>query len=732
MEFLRHWREFAFATKPHSSASPGSVRPPKPSLATQIPEILQEIFSYLSQHDLQHRSSGVNRLWRAMSVSLIQGSVLWKDTLALDDQLARLSRLGSAQIKTLYCYAQDKRTFPAFHSGIEQDVDQAWERFQEAITILVENRRGNSFVHNDSSITDELPWRTIVFAGWNCFNQRWDPLIRQCHGFWGVVSLRLEHLTPGVVDLSCIFESLPGLEELVIESSESKPFTYKRNTTITWRTREQQLWKQQRPIHILKLRTLALRRLIVDQTMLEIVLSAMPNLRSLELMHLIANFEFAEASIDRQSLVVFLAKTCPELIHLHFSISGCPMTIPDATQVRGMFSKIQSMSLPARDLQTGTLEIIADRLTNLEIECFGYFYSVELGGLLHDYLCQAPLLLHLKAYRVRLPLEKFILKLPALNGSPSNIYDKPIWACKNLRTLYVTIESISPLPASEETGASRRIFGYISRLCPQLEDIAIERMYLHADIFAGLPLLTRCRRLRRLRICTSLQPFVREHDLEWICLGMIDDKPSRNSVSSSINSGHSSNHGCSMQQNNARYSLLGGFAGALQAVQRMSKGVAGISKSARESRVRALIEDLKRIRTVPHNSVAVSTNSSTIPDVTPAIGSTHSSMCMSTPALRATIERLERKTDDDELEELDPAEMTTLDNVKHVAKQLEKLVQMSANTSRDLNKACCWPRLEKFEIYQMVSLSAPVSQNQELILRLRPDLEPAQRCTSVQ
>ncbi|KAF9202645.1 hypothetical protein BGZ49_007226 [Haplosporangium sp. Z 27] len=675
------------------------------SEATQIPEILWEIFSYLSQYEL-HSVSGVNRLWRSISSEFIQDEVLWKDTFTLQEQDICLARLGSIQVKSFHCMAQDKRTYPAFHEGIEEDVKGAWKKLVQTLSTLAEPKMDCHHVDEAGECTTKKPmplnWKKIVYSGWNCFNERWDPLFQRHYEiFHGVRSLQLKHLAPGAVDLSCIFSQLLNLEELAIASSESPPFTFKRNCTITWKDRKDQhngdqiRQQQHQP---LKLHTFKLRQIIVDQDTLEMIISAFPNLHSLELKLMVSLVSYVKRIVDRPSFMEFLARQCPNLTHFHYSTSGTRITLEEFQQVYASFPKITSLSVPEQDAIPGSLNMFVDRLTSLEIESHEYSYATELGNRLHAYLCQAPLLLHLKAYRVKIVQERFVLDLvDPVNtqrqySNPQDAFAQPIWACRDLKTLYLFVESQSQRPSSRENTMVSKMFGYISRVCPNLEDIALERTFFHTEIRSGLCLLSRCKKLKRLRIYTSLQPYLSERDLDWICLGMVEPD----------SSDRPSNSTC-----RKRDSLLGGITGALFGGHSKKPGVGGVSKSEREMWVDYTIQNLKRtlLKDDPEtNAIA-----------------RFEEMRHNTKKRALSASYAQGRNSYDYY--LDPIEMTTLGGMEHVLFNLQTLLEESLKSSRYENKVCCWPDLEIFEIHQMVSWMTPILACQDLIHKLRPDLK---------
>ncbi|KAF9943503.1 hypothetical protein BGZ70_005866, partial [Mortierella alpina] len=94
---------------------------------------------------------------------------------------------------------------------------------------------------HQSGTDTRMPWRKLVFAGWNCFNQRLDPMFCESNRFEAIRALHVEHLTPGLFDLSCVLSELPAMEELVLEAFMSTPYSEGRNALVAWTDREQQL-----------------------------------------------------------------------------------------------------------------------------------------------------------------------------------------------------------------------------------------------------------------------------------------------------------------------------------------------------------------------------------------------------------------------------------------------------------------------------------------------------------
>jgi hypothetical protein len=68
--------------------------------------------------------------------------------------------------------------------------------------------------------------------------------------------------------------------------------------------------------------------------------------------------------------------------------------------------------------------------------------------------------------------------------------------------------------ATEEN--SRIMFGYLAKVCPDLQELSIRRRQLNLNLTGGLCLLTRLRKLERLMIWTDTWTKLSKKDLEWM------------------------------------------------------------------------------------------------------------------------------------------------------------------------------------------------------------------------
>ncbi|KAF9917908.1 hypothetical protein FBU30_000464 [Linnemannia zychae] len=259
----------------------------------------------------------------------------------------------------------------------------------------------------------------------------------------------------------------------------------------------------------------------------------------------------------------------------------------DLNQCVEASSKCHTDTLPWSPIQE-PLGNYANHLTSLEILPMTD-WTPRWGNALHEFLCESPLLEHLRAGSISYYIENLDLNrlLPGTDDtdvdSETDISDIPyddqasvssrstlerryydlpssskkslkVWACRNLKTLHLefsrerpksrpngvrlascytgtttsrrsfSIRSSSssnasstmvPLPDNSPQ-LSRIIYGYISRFCPNLQDLLIRAHRLNMTLRGGFTLLTRLRKLKRISISQYDCHFSERDMLPWI------------------------------------------------------------------------------------------------------------------------------------------------------------------------------------------------------------------------
>ncbi|KAF9906349.1 hypothetical protein EC991_000751 [Linnemannia zychae] len=254
-------------------------------------------------------------------------------------------------------------------------------------------------------------------------------------------------------------------------------------------------------------------------------------------------------------------------------------------------SSIHLIDTPMGPIQKQT-GLYANHLTSLEILPMTD-WTPRWGNALHEFLCDSPLLEHLRAGSISYYIENLdingllpcaddsTLDLESLNNEINNNVDQDqvslssnstfdrrhddppsssrkthrVWACRNLKTLHLEFSRERPKPrpsgvrpissyantasashqsTSTHTGStssassnmvpladnsprlSRVVYGYISRFCPNLQDLLIRAYRLNMTLRGGFALLTRLRKLKRVAISQYDCHFNERDMLPWI------------------------------------------------------------------------------------------------------------------------------------------------------------------------------------------------------------------------
>ncbi|KAF9414946.1 hypothetical protein BGZ94_000228 [Podila epigama] len=149
--------------------------------------------------------------------------------------------------------------------------------------------------------------------------------------------------------------------------------------------------------------------------------------------------------------------------------------------------------------------------------------SVKSG--LHDYLCASPLLQHLRTdnmiFRVEsmdphaaLHFHNIPGRLHTRDWSGAILLDddltssRDIWTCRRLKTLHIRVSDKRRLErrvvhCDMSHIHTRVVFGYLAKVCPDLEELHITLAPVDLSLQSGLCLLSRLKHLERLEIAMS-------------------------------------------------------------------------------------------------------------------------------------------------------------------------------------------------------------------------------------
>ncbi|KAG0381070.1 hypothetical protein BGX24_012204 [Mortierella sp. AD032] len=522
---------------------------PSPTMHRQLhpldlPHILDAIFASLDPYPLRHNVRLVNRQWRTIvdrHLEPISTVNSWNPAHTEDELVQFLDTLSN---RTLLKISQQGQ--PDMHHG-----RSLIERLD-----TVRNRGGNNSLrirslHLDSVPTGE-PWVYVsLFLKLGSFLTS----IRISGALWTVGRGDRYHPLPlGVILFRCRL-----LRHLFISTTED-------HCDIGHNTNPPGPGPSSDPTDpgTLQLEEVEVVNMYIPQPILEAVITHSPRLQILRLvgMYGIENSNLVvEGASTRARIVDLVGESCPGLQIFHYSIRVHRLAKDDVIgftslknhegQCSGTLHRIRLTSLEdvvnqLNDLDLGnnhvsengtttthtlslysyymhraiapSLQPIVNMVTTLEIlplsrPPHSLNVSVDFTHTLHGFLCSSPLLLHLKA-----PLVRFHSALLDLRGEknseglyqvlPAVPYYQPwqqwvqkkIWVCRRLATLHIYSSGENIRDAEED---ARILFGYISRICPLLRDLAIQHQHLCVRLEGGLCLLSRLHHLERLSIVSS-------------------------------------------------------------------------------------------------------------------------------------------------------------------------------------------------------------------------------------
>jgi hypothetical protein len=89
-----------------------------------------------------------------------------------------------------------------------------------------------------------------------------------------------------------------------------------------------------------------------------------------------------------------------------------------------------------------------------------------------------------------------------------------IWRCRSLKTLHVRLQDEDEVDLQRTS--MRIMCGYVSKVFPDLEDLVLEKRFVNFDEDAGLCLLTRLGRLKRLTVVGLLSGNIGDAWVDWL------------------------------------------------------------------------------------------------------------------------------------------------------------------------------------------------------------------------
>ncbi|KAF9347453.1 hypothetical protein BGX26_001042 [Mortierella sp. AD094] len=492
-----------------------------------IPEILSVILSFMSQHTLIHTARYVCKQWLALARPWIQIHAVWKD---FDN--------GKHNREVLFPHLHMVTDLCVkFGRGWYYDGTLAlWGELSEKIDAL--------------KATNQLYITKLAMVHVTHLIPMVYPILSK---IGALTDIHLTEVSSPEVHLGSILELCPKLRRLHIDNESCTG-----DHRIMDRTSPQQ--EDMAAVTNSGVEALIIRGMRIEQSTMEGILQRCSSLQLLKLDQIL-NVEQHVTSFDQAKFFASVAKSCPQLKCFHFSFYNQHISSENATSLiqtffpkrspatSGQTNQIQpqcprqapfdTISVLDRDIDRLTSHIFlapildssfVNIITTLEI-----MPSIEqshydcIVHALHNVLCSAPSLLHLLAPTVPYFAEYLDLSdstdiersYPLWNcssgcpASETGFTEKRIWACRGLKTLQLRFNSKLKPDEASPTNA-RKMFGYISRVCPDLRELTIYRWELNLKLEGGLCLLSRLKSLKKLTVMSWAKTKLKKQDLEWM------------------------------------------------------------------------------------------------------------------------------------------------------------------------------------------------------------------------
>ncbi|KAF9909557.1 hypothetical protein EC991_008382 [Linnemannia zychae] len=480
-----------------------------------IPEILERIFSYVDEYTLRKSVILVCRLWHQMNRYLVLRELVWDTHIPVERIDKTLSKLPDSGRLKWFCdwgmpsvSSWDKLMRALLHS-------HNYMKQSPGAMIQAQPKSAPT-----GSSLRELELRTSTFIVGNLFDAIPFPPTLTSFKF-------------NVQEGSCNFslgrflETCPLLEEFHGEVATDYLFLLGPLVPSNLDERVRQF---------LPLRSLILRNATFSQSSLGELLMVTPRMQELKLIGLRSltgsGTNVINNSYSRTDLIQHI-HSLPFMLHsFHFSKFNQGMDDPELDETLTPLSSLEAgRSLWAHGLTPPMMRKLdenANLVTTLELYWHRADDCKSSSWLLHRFMCFSRHLLHVRTSNVAFQFEHFDLHRRAptnslLDTAPAQA---GVWACTNLRTLHLELHGhgqsqlIHPI-------TSRIVFGYISTVCPRLQDLQLvvpkmcrtqHGMYfnkLSMRLDGGLVLLSRLKYLERLCIGFEEPDCERSH-LNWM------------------------------------------------------------------------------------------------------------------------------------------------------------------------------------------------------------------------
>ncbi|KAK3811600.1 MAG: hypothetical protein JOS17DRAFT_490622 [Linnemannia elongata] len=542
-----------------SNTSEITPRPPRVN-PVHIPEILEKILSYLDDHTSRKISRLVCRQWFFLTSPARQ--VVFdghRHGRTINKTLSRMAGAGGLWWRSDHDYwlkPPPQRVHWGFLKKALQLVHERYQQQQQQLLLQQQQQRQSLQI---SSTQDDqeghlIRTRTKLYSPLRILelveNPRVSYLISDILPYMSTLTvLRICPTTGESFDMNEILVSCPLLEVFhLLPTEKLRVFGPWDVMTKLRKAQNEAIPAGQGEGHPprtagqLPLQSLILRNVFFYQSCIEELLNYTPHLTELQL---VVWSPDEDSTFDPPSFYQHLQSLDHiSLDSFHFSFEG---KFDDNTpELREMARKI----CPNRHKWLFWTGDLTPAMTRCLLEHRNVVTTLELvynqpvicgpSGLLHQYLCNSPQLLHLRASNTaylfdHLDLHQRTLlyeghySIDPLTAGQSYGSARPgVWACRGLKTLHLAFDSQTDRLLFAPV-CLRIVFGYLTRVVPRLQDLQIVILScfsygrgnvgppLRLTLQSGFCLLSRLKNLEKLRIgCDGGSVDCQRSDIEWM------------------------------------------------------------------------------------------------------------------------------------------------------------------------------------------------------------------------
>ncbi|KAG0377006.1 hypothetical protein BGX24_006853 [Mortierella sp. AD032] len=477
-------------------------------LALSIPEVLEHILSFVNLRDRQGIAQLVCKQWNSICKRLAPVNFIWPLCLTDDEN----------QTARDLVHLTDNLTIRVYQGNDANQRLASWTAMMETLSVMIRERHQPKLrgLHLMEGVIANL---YVQLQGLPLFPYLTTLQIDRENGW-------------DIMNLFSIFAACPNLEELLVKPTWTTRYAADTLSPILDPSHEERLINENHP-PMTRLRKCVLHSLLVTIPALKVFLESCPQLSELVLIKLYRFTRGGRIYIqvsDRGPIIDAIGTYCPTLKRLHLSVSDDKLSDRDVTSILERFPTFEEYNFSDRDVGPAFvkgLRTVTNRVTTLNLLPSQRGYSSQ-QVTLRDILCTFMHLVHLRAPNMNYFHEDMDVndirgrtyarwshsRTETGHAMTDNLIGQYIWACRGLRTLHMTVSCRTS--DSSSTFHALIMFGFLSRMCPRLQELHLMRRMLDFSFKGGLCLLTRLQELERVKIMAAYGGPLDESNLFWL------------------------------------------------------------------------------------------------------------------------------------------------------------------------------------------------------------------------